>query len=288
MVTLFANLSAADADTYSLVLSSMGLAHHLIKGENGWDLLVGHKDYETAESLIREYLQENENFQAVDQPVSQTYQKTLSGLWAALMLLICHGYLTLFDNREALIAIYGSSALHIVQGELYRIATALMIHADALHLAGNMTGIAIFGTAVCAITGWGFGWFMILVAGIIGNLLNAVFYGSDHLSVGASTAIFGAIGILTAYQFFKKIGFPGQRLRAFVPLGGGLALLGMLGTAEHSDLMAHLFGFISGIIIGSIYAVCVRQPPSKGYQMSYFIIALSILVLSWMRAFVYG
>jgi len=160
-----------------------------------------------------------------------------------------------------------------------------MLHADTLHLAGNIIGIAIFGTAVCTITGWGAGWLMILTTGLVGNLLNAILYQTDHLSIGASTAIFGAIGILAAYQFFRKLRLPGQRIRAWLPLAGGIALLGSLGSGEFVDLTAHLFGFIVGIVIGSIYAILVKKPVSRSIQVCCLLVTLSVIAMSWIRAF---
>jgi membrane associated rhomboid family serine protease len=160
-----------------------------------------------------------------------------------------------------------------------------MIHANVLHLAGNLLGVAIFGTAVCTITGWGVGWFLILVTGIAGNLLNAVLHKTGHLSVGASTAVFGAIGILASQQFFKRFRLPGQRMRAWLPLGGGLALLSILGSGKHTDLTAHLFGFMAGIILGALYGALVKRPAASAYQACFLLIALSVLIVSWMWAF---
>ena len=54
-----------------------------------------------------------------------------------------------------------------------------MIHADLLHLVGNMVGIALFGAAVATLCGWGLGWLMVLVSGGLGNALNAVFFGAN-------------------------------------------------------------------------------------------------------------
>ncbi len=50
-------------------------------------------------------------------------------------------------------------------------------------------------------------------------------------------------------------------MKAWLPLGAGLALLSMLGSGgERTDLMAHLFGFMTGLILGAFYGVLVKQP----------------------------
>ena len=285
---LLKNLSADQADTYGLVLSSSGISHRSRKGEHGWDILVNDAEYEKALSAIEQYLKENQDFHPTDEPLYYEYHKTFTGLWVSAILLACHVAITTGNDSGVFIRAYGSSAFHILRGELYRSVTSLMVHANVLHLVGNVLGITIFGTAVCTITGWGVGWLMILVSGIVGNLLNAVLYKTGHLSVGASTAVFGAIGILAAQQFFKKFRLPGQRMRAWLPLGGGLALLSILGSGKYADLTAHLFGFMAGIILGALYGVLVKRSAARAYQACSLLIALTVLVMSWMRAFGHG
>jgi membrane associated rhomboid family serine protease len=247
--------------------------------------LVNAADYENALNALDQYLKEDQNYHTAVEPLRNDYQKTFTGLWVAVILLVCHIAIVIGDESGYFIQTYGSSAYHILHGELYRSVTSLMLHANTLHIMGNIVGITLFGTAVVTIMGWGVGWFMILVTGVAGNLVNALLYKAGHISVGASTAIFGAIGILSAYQFFKKFRHPGQKIKAFLPLSCGLALLGILGSGKYSDLMAHLFGFLSGIISGSFYSLFVKNPPSKEYQAYFLIAAISIIVIAWIKAF---
>ena len=288
MVIIFEHLSADQADTYRLVLSSSGISHRSKKGKHGWDILVNDMEHEKAINTIEQYLKENQDFHPTDEPLCHEYHKTFTGLWVSAILLASHVAITTGNDGEAIARTYGSSAFHILRGELYRSVTSLMIHANAMHLAGNMLGIAIFGTAVCTITGWGVGWFMILATGVLGNLMNAVLYKTGHLSIGASTAVFGAVGILAAHQFFKKFRLPGRRMKAWLPLGAGLALLSILGSGEHTDLTAHLFGFMAGLILGAFYCILVKRPAARAYQICFLLIALSVLVMSWMRGLGHG
>jgi rhomboid protease GluP len=283
MVILYKNLSADQVDTYGLVLSSSGISHRSSKGNQGWDLLVNDTEYEKALSTIEQYLKENQDIYLANDTFSYKYHKTFTGLWVSAILLACHVAIAIGNDSGAFIRAYGSSASQILRGELYRSVTSLMIHASVSHLAGNILGIAIFGTAVCSVMGWGVGWLMILATGIAGNLINAVLYKAGHLSVGASTAVFGAIGILAAHQFVKRFRLPGRRMRAWLPLGGGLALLAILGSGEHTDLTAHLFGFVAGIILGALYAVFVKRSPATAYQVCSLLIALSVLIMSWFK-----
>lgn len=77
-------------------------------------------------------------------------------------------------------------------------------------------------------------------------------------------------------------------MRAWLPFGAGLALLGILGSGKHTDLTAHLFGFMAGLIPGAFYCVLVKQPAARIYQICFFLITISVLVISWMRGFGHG
>jgi len=285
MAILLKNLSEDDADTYRLVLSSAGISHHVRIRGHGWEIRVKDTDYEKAVIAIEQYLKENPEVQKTEDPLYYKYQRTYTGIWVSILLIAVHVAITINGKNDVFVKTYGSSAFHILHGELYRSVTSLMLHADSLHLMGNIAGIAIFGTGVCTIMGWGMGWLMILVTGMLGNLMNALLYESGHISVGASTAIFGAIGILSAHQFFKKFKQSGQKIKAFLPLASGLALLGILGSGANSDVMAHLFGFLAGIVLGSLYSLLVKCPKIMEYQAGSLLLTVCVLAMAWLRAF---
>ena len=71
----------------------------------------------------------------------------------------------------------------IRSGALYRLATALTLHADVPHLLSNL----LLGTALSYLLfhamGGGLGTLGVLLAGMLGNLLNAWFHAGQHLSI---------------------------------------------------------------------------------------------------------
>ena len=282
MITLCSGLTGKQAETYGLVLSALGIYYRIQKQAGFWEISVPAVDFEKARKAVEVYQQEDQDRLRPSRNVFPGFTRTYTGLWVAALLLAVHAAVTGKQIHEPFTRFYGASARHILDGELYRCVTALMIHADSVHLIGNMAGIALFGTAVCSITGWGAGWLTILLAGSAGNLMNAFFFKTGHISIGASTAVFGALGILSGYQFVIKLRLPGQRLKALLPLGGGLALLGFLGSAAHSDITAHLFGFICGIGMGACWALWIKQVPAEKYQVAGAGMAVLILILSWM------
>ena len=283
MQILLDSLTREQADTFGLVLLSSGVPHEIRRGEKGWVLWVAEDASEVAESLLKTYLDENKDFKTSKETPRASYRKTWSGAGGVLVLLAWHIAVTLGHDAGTFHRLYGSSARHVVSGEWYRCATALLLHADSMHLAGNLAWMAIFATAVCSITGWGMGWLLILVSGISGNLINAYVYGYGHSSIGASTAVFGALGLLSSYQFLKKILATGSRFQILLPLGAGLALLAFLGSSSHTDIMAHLFGFLSGVFIGLVYYGFVRHPFGWRFQAGALAAVIFVLVAAWLQ-----
>lgn len=288
MYVLFENLTKKQAGTCGLVLASAGLVHRVERnrsGGGGWVVWVRESQYERALDVMDRYFAENRQPPPDPgrQPPAVTRGMVLAGALVCLLILMAPVWAdSLTADPKETVNRFGASASHILDGDVYRAVTALFLHADDAHLAGNLIGLFVFGTAVCAVAGWGMGWLMILACGIAGNLVNAWMYESAHVSIGASTAVFGAVGILTGYQVLSP-GRPAARLRAaLLPLACGLALLGMLGSSgERVDIMAHLFGFCCGLMAGLAVARALKQMPGPAAQAFCAAAAAGIVALAW-------
>ena len=87
----------------------------------------------------------------------------------------------------------------------------------------------------------------------LGNALNALVQSPEHTASGASTAIFGALGILSGYMRRSRVVPWRGGLRRGAPLGAGLTLLVLLGfSGERTDIGAHIAGFAMGGVRGFI------------------------------------
>lgn len=226
------------------------------------------------------YFEENPGHHFERKKTLATKLSAYSGIWAAVILMAF--YLTVGEDRQIFFKTFGSSAAAILKGEVYRSVTSLMLHVDAVHLVGNMAAIAFFGSVIGSLHGMGVGWLMILFTGAFGNLCNAWLYQTNHLAVGASTAVFGAIGMLSTHQFWNKMAVPGERIKSWLPVAGGMALLGILGSGGgRVDLMAHLFGFLSGMVLETIHRFRVRKQPTKTVQILCLSILFVIIGISW-------
>ncbi len=279
---LFEHLTQKQVNTYGLVLSSQGVPYSVKKSASGWEIWIEESVYGYAYSLIAQYIAENQLPPEIETQEAIEYKNTYNGAIMALLLIGWHLRANIYAKFDSIVREYGASASAILDGEIFRTVTALMLHSDYMHLAGNVTGIFIFGTAVGRIAGPGLGSLMILGTGILGNYANAVLFKYGHISVGASTAVFGGVGIAAAYQFYTKIKAGKPRMKAWLPLAGGLALLGFLGAGKRADLTAHLFGFIAGIGLGLIYAQFRYHLQHKSVQFGSMAACVIILVLAWL------
>ena len=274
-------LNRRQVDTFGLVLSSANIEYRTVRTSVGWQIWVPEHVETRAATAIAAYLSENDNTDKSSLSSIWPVTRTWAGVWMALILVAIHIAVMIGGHAAILQRIYGASSEKILNGELFRITTALLLHADSLHLAGNMVGIALFATAVCSTAGFGAGGLMILLAGMTGNLVNALLFKTGHHSIGASTAVFGAVGIAAAHQLITKWRNTGQHFQAWIPLGGGLALLGLMGSGTNTDLTAHFFGFMAGVLLGLTFTATRKSPPKKSVQYSCLLIVAVLVSASF-------
>ncbi len=175
-----------------------------------------------------------------------------------------------------------SDAGQILHGELWRSVTALTLHSDIAHVLANSAALALFLTGLCSSLGPGIAGALILIAGVTGNLTNAWVHGPYHLSIGASTAVFGAVGLLGGIRATGS--YPGSRRRHrfWIPLGASLALLAMLGTnGPPIDFWGHFFGLLAGSLVGIATAPLLPRPPRPMIQWAAGFSSIVALAVSW-------
>jgi membrane associated rhomboid family serine protease len=178
-----------------------------------------------------------------------------------------------------------ADADRILLGELWRTVTALSLHANLAHVLSNAIGITIFIAALSSSLGPGIASALVLLAGAGGNLVNALIHGSNHVSIGASTAVFGAVGMLGGLGLARRNRKKLPKRLAWVPVAAALALLAMLGTGgERVDILAHLFGFLFGGFLGFFFAFVTPRPPASQIQWVCGSAALAVVIFCWFRA----
>jgi len=282
---------------WSLVLQSIEVWHVVHHTFAGWMILVRNQDYDRAASSIDRYEVENR-----DWPPRRTRERPRheGAKLAPLLFLALAAFFLITGPVSA-----GSRWFHegksvanlVLTSEPWRAVTALTLHADSAHVIGNVISGTIFASAVCSRLGPGGGSLAVLASGVLGNVANALWHhstgGGGHASIGASTAVFGAVGLLAATQIaVDRHSSAGNTDRSWVetaaPIVGGLALLGALGASPTSDLGAHLFGFLAGILFGVPAAIYLRRRAVPGgrfwVQPLLGALALGVVVGSWQLA----
>ena len=123
-----------------------------------------------------------------------------------------------------------------IAGEWWRAVTALGLHADLGHIGSNLVAGSLFGFFLAEILGGGLAWLMILAAGAAGNAINALIQPATHTSIGASTAVFGAVGLIAVLALRYRPRRWRRGLRRWAPLAAGIMLLAFLGTEGSASI----------------------------------------------------
>lgn len=199
--------------------------------------------------------------------------------------------------------VYRARALH----EWWRAVTALTLHSDNAHLLSNLGFGLFFFIPLCRRAGLGLGVALAVLAGVFGNVGNALTREAHVLSIGFSTALFGAVGVLCALTgadiFRHQRRFAPMRAaasgmaftfarRLFVPLAAGMALLGFLGGGgeARTDYAAHIWGFCCGLVVTlaalpveeRVFALPGKQ--QKAVQAAFFVGTLLFFAGFWSYA----
>jgi membrane associated rhomboid family serine protease len=97
---------------------------------------------------------------------------------------------------------------------------------------------------------------MIVNGAALANWMEAQLGPATHRAVGASTAVFTALGMLAAHSWRTRFHLPQRWALRWAPLVAGVILLGWLGSGgEQTDLVAHATGFVVGVLIGAAAAL---------------------------------
>jgi rhomboid protease GluP len=269
------------AEEWELALVAQGLCPSLSRTRDGLVLSVPEEEVERALIGLSAYERENPpKLLETEEPPNLVAGASLAGILLLFFFITVIGYPTVqwFERGSA-------DADRILLGELWRTVTALTLHANLAHALSNAIAITLFLGALSSILGPGLASALVLLAGAGGNLTNALVHGSAHVSVGASTSVFGAVGMLGGLGLARRGRRKVPKRRAWVPVAAALALLAMLGTGgENVDILAHLFGFLFGGVLGLLFAFVAPSPPGRLVQWGCGSAAFAVLISCWLLA----
>lgn len=270
-----------------LVLEAAGIPAELLSAPPELWVTTALQDAPRARRELIAYLREN-RASAIELPFEPVSDGRAGALLAAALLglfflLERSGFLGLPWYEGGLM-----DAARVRSGEVWRAATALTLHADGGHLASNVLFGGVFLWLLSQLLGSSLAFASTGLAGFLGNLLNAWAHPLPHRSIGASTAVFAALGLLVGAEFLRRAAGPRARLRRFAPPILGLFLLGWLGTGGDGgpgrvDVLAHALGFLAGLALSPPVMALGTRLGLGSRALEAYSLALSLggLLLGW-------
>ncbi len=274
------------ARSWVLTLVAVGMSASLVREQGGFAIYVDPEDELRAGWELDQYDEENGTAERKRKAKRAAPAFTLSFSNSALAYAALLTFFFGAARRDWLgvnWAADGAMVAHHVTSklELWRVVTALTLHLDLAHLASNLFFGIVFVYLLSKEIGSGAAWASVLLAGAAGNLANAIWQDAAHTSIGASTAVFAAVGILAALR--QQWRPPKVSLRYWAPLGGGVMLLAWLGFGEGNvDYGAHVLGFAAGIAGGWLLS---RKPKAwfedEQRQTNALKLTATVLAAAW-------
>lgn len=270
--------------TFALVLAARGIDSRIDLIDGDWRLLVTVDDLVHGREEIAAYEREN-----VSRPPPAFPIRIDTGWWGVAAYLAVIWAVMLAEGADLFGWDWRSAGrLHVasvMSGELWRLVTALTLHADLAHIVANSLFGAVFGLLAGRYFGSGLAWLCIVLGGTFGNALNVLVRPEFFMSIGASTATFAAVGLAGA--FFWRSGFFRQARwqRRFAPVFAAIAFFAYTGTGgENTDVVAHLTGLVAGFLIG-LYIARTRLHLSGPRAQRFFAwTAIALVGSAWMLA----
>ena len=154
-------------------------------------------------------------------------------------------------NPDVLLEYLAFSGDNLIRGRVWTLVTSLFLHADLLHLLGNMLFLYVFGNTIEEDLGANRTLGAFFIGGIVSFLLSLLFYDVATPLIGASAAIFtlSAIVMLIKPLKFSILFFMPQGLVAILYFVYN-AIAAYSGAGGNVAYIAHLIGFAVGIPFG--------------------------------------
>jgi rhomboid protease GluP len=266
---------------YSLMLEARGIEHEAAEDESSWVLSVPVEVRHRAYDELSRYSVERGVRRSVPEVVQPHPGGAIGVFLYVLTLLLtayCVGSATFGADWLALGSLDAGAP-----GEWWRAVTALTLHLDQEHLLGNVLFGAVAGIAASRLLGPGIAWASILGAAALANYAEILMTPITHRAVGASTAVFAALGLLSGMAWRQRLTLRERRWYRWAPLIAGICLLTLLGAGSaHVDVLGHALGFLFGLGVGWIYARSgVANTRDPRVQLAAGLGALFVICAAW-------
>jgi len=269
---------------FSLVLEAQAIEHEVLESGDFWSLAVAPALLHRAHDEIGRYSAERSVPRS--RPIlSEPHPGAAIGAAGYVLILLTTAYCTG-------IALFGADWLSIgavkagSAGEWWRAVTALTLHVDQEHLLGNLLFGVFAGIGAGRLLGPGVAWSSILGAAALANYVEILIAPPAHRAVGASTAVFAALGLLAGLAWRRRLTLRERGWHMIAPLIAGVCLLTLLGAGTaHVDVLGHALGFLFGVAVGWLYARAeIPRDHAAPVQIAAAVAAVSLICVAWLLA----
>ena len=291
---VFWSLQRAQCDERAFMLGAVGIVARIVFDGQRFVLEVDESEAPRALSHLSQYEIERRAKPPPPPPALPRLPNAWVGCVVYAIVLISVGLfvsngfwrLDAFDAGEL-------DAARVQSGQWWRAWTALTLHLDGAHLIANLAAGIWFGYLAARQIGSGITWLLVVCGAAAANLLEALLGPETHRSVGASTAVFTALGLLAAHSWRVRAPAIARWAVRWAPLVGGVVLLGWFGSGgsgeadaiTHTDIVAHVIGFLTGIALGVLAAQrWARRKLDRIPQWLAGLAALASLIVAWVCA----
>ncbi|MCZ7401023.1 MAG: rhomboid family intramembrane serine protease [Candidatus Methanoperedens sp.] len=194
-----------------------------------------------------------------------------------LLILLCTTFTLYAWNTPDNLAFSGYALFH---GGYYTLLTGLFVHANIVHLAGNMLFLYIFGNILENEVGALRVASVFFTSGVLSFILSIPFYPNANM-VGASAAIFA---VMAAVLLVRR---PGYSIQFLSPVGP-LALLYFIfniadiGSGGNVAYISHVFGFVIGLFFGARWNIEWK----KSLLFTLLLLAVYIVLYNYLKTWI--
>lgn len=285
MRMVYESRNRAECSDRALVLAAVQIPFQVVDDIGSCALVVPAEFSAQAMQQLIQYDDENPpQFLPVTQP--PVYHNAVPGLIAYVVIICAVAAIADFAPwaKDWYVSGRVDGAL-IRAGEWWRTITALTLHSGLKHLTGNLVFGIMFGLFAGRLLGSGVAWLAVVLAAATGNAVNTLLLESTHRAVGASTAVFAALGLVAGFVWRGKLMAQDRWPYRVGPIVGGFALLMYTGTGgERTDIGAHLMGFLCGLFAGMLLTVAREHLSDRRLQLTCGFTAIAIIIGCWIIA----
>lgn len=163
-------------------------------------------------------------------------------------------------KADVLLDLGGNYEPDVKNGQVWRLVSAIVLHANFMHLFGNVVATFMFMSRVEYTFGAIKTFIIYFVSGIVANIFSDTIE-RDTIKVGASTSLYGIIGVIIGYIIINWVGLDlvGPILKCQIYCNAAFIFIFILiftpGQVQNNDVdfFGHLGGFLAGFFLACIH-----------------------------------